>query len=437
MKSMNRKEGKKIATIAAIIVGLMMFAFMPLASAEVTSFSVTPSTGLVGAVDSYNVLVTTTGVTSINITIPAGFIAVPPTTGGVEIARVEFWNTSRGDYYGYLTVTADIDHPADTVVISGTFRVGGDEFEYGPTPQNVNYTAGESASLKVKVNDGTAWANITLPTETEDGCINVNIDCLSLDLLQDVHIAIKQFVRNPLTASGYEFSADEKSACVAITGPSGRAIVFRDGVWFVDTNGNHIANQVFGYGLPKDIPLVWDIEGPNGIAIFRDGLWFVDTTGNHVADQVFGYGVAGDVPLVGDMNRDGTGDIAVFKDGLWSVNTTGNHVNPAADLVFGYGIPKDVPLVGDFNNDGLDDIAVFRDGVWYVDTTGDHLADRVFGYGLPVDDVPLVGDFMREGRDRIAVVRDGGWYVDTTGTYVASITFGYGIAGDVPLVGIN
>jgi hypothetical protein len=63
MKSMNRKEGKKIAVMAAVIVGLMMFAFMPLASATVTSFTVTPSTGIAGAVDSYNALVTTDGVT--------------------------------------------------------------------------------------------------------------------------------------------------------------------------------------------------------------------------------------------------------------------------------------------------------------------------------------------------------------------------------------
>ncbi|MEA1998357.1 MAG: hypothetical protein U9N61_03395, partial [Euryarchaeota archaeon] len=85
---MNRKENKKIAVMATIIVGLMMFAFMPAASATVTSFAVTPSTGIAGAVDSYNALVTTDGVTSINITIPAGFIGVVPMSGGVELVRI-------------------------------------------------------------------------------------------------------------------------------------------------------------------------------------------------------------------------------------------------------------------------------------------------------------------------------------------------------------
>jgi hypothetical protein len=73
MKSMNRKENKKIAVMAAVIMGFMVIAFMPLASAGVTSFTVSPATGTAGAVASYDVFVITDGVTSINITMPAGF----------------------------------------------------------------------------------------------------------------------------------------------------------------------------------------------------------------------------------------------------------------------------------------------------------------------------------------------------------------------------
>jgi hypothetical protein len=166
--------------------------------------------------------------------------------------------------------------------------------------------------------------------------------------------------------------------------------VFRNGIWCVDTTGNHIADLVFGYGIPGDIPLVGDIDqdGTDDIAIFRNGIWCVDTTGNHVADLVFGYGIAGDVPIVGDINKDGSDDIGIFRNGMWCVDTTGNHV---ADLVFGYGIAGDVPLVGDINRDGSDDIGIFRNGMWCVDTTGNHVADLVFGYGI-AGDVPLVGD---------------------------------------------
>jgi hypothetical protein len=209
--------------------------------------------------------------------------------------------------------------------------------------------------------------------------------------------------------------------------------IFRNGIWCVDTTGDHIADLVFGYGIPGDVPLVGDFnkDGSDDIAIFRNGIWCVDTTGNHVADLIFGYGIPGDVPLVGDINKDGTDDIAIFRNGMWCVDTTGNHV---ADLVFGYGIAGDVPLVGDINQDGTDDIAIFRNGMWCVDTTGNRIADLVFGYGI-AGDKPLVGDIDRDGTDDTAIFRNGMWCVDTTGNHIADLVFGYGIAGDVPLVG--
>ena len=46
MKIMNRKENEKIAVMAAVIMGFTMFAFMPLASATVTDFTVMPGTGI-------------------------------------------------------------------------------------------------------------------------------------------------------------------------------------------------------------------------------------------------------------------------------------------------------------------------------------------------------------------------------------------------------
>ena len=393
MKSMNRKESKKIAVMAAVITGFMMFAFMPAASATVTSFTVEPGTGIAAAVDSYNVLVTTDGVTTTNITIPAGFIAVKPMTGGVQIARVEFWNTSKGDYYGYATITSNSDY-LDKVDVYSEMQVGGDEFEYGPTSQNVNYNPGGFTSFEVKVNDGSAWANITLPTETEDGCINITTDCESLDLLQDVHIAIKQFVRNPLAAGDYTFNADGVDATVSITAAGGHGIVFNLGTWFVDNNGDHIADDVFGYGFAGATPLIGDFNqnGYNGIAVFNLGTWFVDNNCDHVADYFFGYGFPGATPLVGDINQDGKDDIAVFNLGTWFVDTNMDHV---ADDTFGYGFPGATPLVGDFNQDGKDDIAVFNLGVWFVDTNMDHVADNTFGYGF-AGATPLVGDLISD-----------------------------------------
>ena len=205
---MTRKESKKIATIAAIIMGLMMFAFMPAASATVTSFSVTPSTGLAGAVDSYNALVTTDGVTSINITIPAGFIGVVPMSGGVELARIDFWNSSTKAYYGYATFTANDTNP--TTKIDAYCDLGG--VLTARTTKTVNYTPGAINTFESNVGGS---ARTKLPTEEDKGSINITINCTAF-YLDDVMLAIKQFVRNPSVAKVYDFYADGEVAHVNI-----------------------------------------------------------------------------------------------------------------------------------------------------------------------------------------------------------------------------
>jgi hypothetical protein len=167
------------------------------------------------------------------------------------------------------------------------------------------------------------------------------------------------------------------------------------------------------------------------IAVFRAGRWFVDTDGDHVADESFWYGIAGDIPLVGDINQDGTDDTIIFRNGKWFVDMTGDHV---ADESFWYGIGGDVPLVGDINQDGKDDTIIFRNGKWYVDTDYNHVADERFWYGT-ADDVPLVGDMNQDERDDTIIFRNGKWYVDTDYNHVADESFWYGTAGDKPVVG--
>jgi hypothetical protein len=255
MKSMNKKEGKKIAVMAAVIMGFMMFAFMPMASAGVTGFTVTPSTGLAGSVDSYNALVTTDGVTSINITIPKGFLAVTPMSGGKEIARVDFWNESTKTYYGYATMTSN--DPDWTTHVDVYCELGG---ATATKKQKVKYAPGATNTFVSHVGGDTSSVIITIPTETDPGSINLTITCAAFQL-EDVHIAIKKFVRNPLTAKDYVFSTDDgKTATVTITKPSGRGTVFRNGRWFIDTDGDHVADRSFWYGLAGDIPLVGNIN---------------------------------------------------------------------------------------------------------------------------------------------------------------------------------
>ena len=443
MKSMNRRESKKIAVMAAIIMGLMMFAFMPFASATVTSFTVTPSTGIAGAVDSYNALVTTDGVTTINITIPAGFIGVVPMSGGVELVRIDFWNSSTKAYYGYATFTANDTNP--TTKIDAYCDFGG---ATASTTQDVDYTAGAINTFESNVGGDTSSAITKLPTEDDDGSIEITINCTAF-YLDDVMFAIKQFVRNP-GAGDYVFTTDDgKTALVHITAPSGRGIIFRDGIWHADTNGDHITDLIFAFGQKDDLPVVGDInqDGREDTAIFRPGTgaWHVDTTGNHIADLIFAYGQAGDLPVVGDITQDGKDDIAVLRAGVWHVASNGGPPF-IPDLIFAYGQAKDIPLVGDITQDGKDDIAIFRifgsAGAWHIDTNGGppFMPDLIAQYGQ-IGDKPVVGDIDRDSLDDIAITRDYGgmllWHVDTTAgpPFIANQIYRYGEAGDQPLAG--
>ena len=429
MKSMNKKEGKKIATIAAVIMGLMMFAFMPLASAGVTSFTVTPSTGLAGAVDSYNALVTTDGVTAINIIIPAGFLAVTPTTGGVEIARVDFWNSSTKAYYGHATITSNAANPTTQVDIYCKF--GGDAIT---TTQNVNYAAGETTTFESGFPNDTSSAIIKLPKETLAGSIKIAINCTQFHL-DDVMVAIKQFVRNPATADDYVFSSDGVDATVTITAPSGRGIVVRDGWWYADTNGDHICDEHFAYGIATDAPLVGDInqDGEEDVIIVRGGWWYVDTDHDHICDDLFQYGIATDTPLVGDINQDGATDTIIVSDGWWYVDTDYDHI---ADIIFPYGDPTDTPLVGAVNQDGKTDTILVRNGVWIIDTDFDQVPNVVVPYGDPTD-IQLAGDVDWNGKGDMIVVRNGWWIVDTDFDQIPNYVFPYGLGTDKPLVGVG
>ena len=443
MKRMNRKENEKIAVMAAIMVGLMMIAFMPAASAGVTSFTVTPGTGIAGAVDSYNALVTTTGVTTINITIPKGFIAVTPTTGGVLIAEVTLWNSSTKDYYGYATITSNIADPTRKVDVYCEF--GGDAVT---TLVNVNYTAGGLTTFVSGFSTEIASAIIKLPTETAEGSIKLVIDSTAFQL-EDVHVAIKQFVRNPLTADDYTFTTDDgKTATVSITAAGGRGIVFRNGQWYIDSDGDHIADKFFMYGQAGDIPLIGDINCDCDddtiyvkVETNKSLGWYCDTNYDHIADEIFWYGKEGDIPLVGDVNQDGTDDIIYVKTNLtyqtyiWYVDTNCDHV---ADEDFWYGAAGMTPLVGDVDQDGLEDTVVVRDiggsGYWIVDSNYSHNYNFILWYGL-FTDIPLIGDVYRVGRSDMVAFRDGAWYVDKNHDESADDLFWYGKAGDIPLIG--
>jgi hypothetical protein len=349
MEIMNRRESKKIAVMAAVIVGFMMFAFMPMASAGVTSFTVTPSSGVVGVVDSYNALVTTDGVTRINITIPAGFIAVVPATGGVEIARVDFWNSSTKAYYGYATITSSSGHPTTEV---GVYCKFGDDAI--TTTHPISYAAGATNTFKSGFAGDTSSAIIKLPTEGTEGSIKIAINCTAFHL-DDVMIAIKQHVRNPTTAGDYDFIADGVTETVSITAQKGRAAVFRHGWWLADRNGDHKTDVYVLYGNPGDKPVVGDIDnnGINDIVAFRNGWWLVSKEDHTGTDwtKSFVWGQTGDLPVIGDIDNNGISDIVAFRNGWWLVLKE-DHTGTDWAKSFVWGQAGDKPVIADIDNNG-------------------------------------------------------------------------------------
>ena len=92
--------------------------------------------------------------------------------------------------------------------------------------------------------------------------------------------------------------------------------VYRDGVWFLDYNGNQQfddceMDRCIGFGLPGDDPITgdWDGSGTTKIGVYRDGGWFLDYNGNKQfddceTDRCIGFGRAGDVPVTGVWVRD-------------------------------------------------------------------------------------------------------------------------------------
>jgi hypothetical protein len=95
--------------------------------------------------------------------------------------------------------------------------------------------------------------------------------------------------------------------------------VFGYGMWFLDYPGTYpTTGQWVGCGAPADptkdaciafgaagdIPVVgdWSGDGKTKIGIFRNGTWYVDTNGNGIwdpgIDNVMTFGMAGDTPII-------------------------------------------------------------------------------------------------------------------------------------------
>ncbi len=127
-----------------------------------------------------------------------------------------------------------------------------------------------------------------------------------------------------------------------------------------------LIDHVFFYGTPGDRPVAgdWNGDGTHTVAVFRNGVWWRDTNGdgkrNH-SDKPTYFGQPGDLPVVGDFNGDGIDELGVYRDGTWYIDTNANGVIDAEDTVFQLGGPGDRPVVGDWNGDGKAEPGVYHD----------------------------------------------------------------------------
>jgi hypothetical protein len=181
-------------------------------------------------------------------------------------------------------------------------------------------------------------------------------------------------------------------------------------------------------GAPEGQVLMadWTGNGTVRLGVFRDGVWYLDLNGNRRwdgasgGDGVYRFGLPGDIAVTGDWNGDGSSKFGVYRcpaQGIceWLLDRNGNKAWDPGDPVYSYGLPGDIPVVSKWNpRDTSDHIGVYRNGTWIVDSNGDGMyqpTDATYRFGLP-GDIPVVS----HSRGRIGVFRRGTWILDTNGS---------------------
>jgi hypothetical protein len=241
-----------------------------------------------------------------------------------------------------------------------------------------------------------------------------------------------------------------------VIGTSHRIGVYRDGTWYLDTDGSGTWNTgdtcaSFGPAGWTAVPGDWNGDNKTEPGAYNNGTWYLDYNGNgaydgSVVDRTASFGSAGYKPVVGDWDGTGNDKIGVEKDGVWAIDYNGNYVwdGHGPDRFAAFGQPGDIPVIGDWDGNGKDKIGSHKDGFWAVDYNGNYLwdgavTDRFAGFGLTAD-IPVIGDWNGDGKDKIGMEINGFWAVDYNGNYVwdGAVTdrfAAFGQSGDTPVVG--
>ena len=213
-----KKSSKKLVTVvtAAMIVmaAVITALFVASAAPDVDKFTIEPDKGITRAISHYNATVNSTEtISSLNITIPAGFGAANDTMqAGDIIAKVELYNSTG--WYGNVTIAANTTEPTTKV----------DVFAWVGTQPGaakgivMNYNAGGTTTIQSPFVGGASKAELKMPTPAANGSLNISLPA-SADI-RNATISIGQFVRNPATAGNYDFVADGVKEKVQIIAPT-------------------------------------------------------------------------------------------------------------------------------------------------------------------------------------------------------------------------
>jgi len=236
----------------------------------------------------------------------------------------------------------------------------------------------------------------------------------------------------PVKGSVGAWPGTQLSSFVAKIAPPFTAAVASPPVYIEDIwhntgyNGSNITLSVSSFGLAGDIPIAgdWNASGTKHIGSFRNGVWYLDINGNGVfdsGDKTIAFGQAGDVPIVGDWNGTGKIKLGLFRQGTFILDLSG-HLSGVAtglsDAVFPFGQNGDVPVAADWNQSGTTKVGVFRNGLWFVDSAGSHVFAnaQTYSYGQ-AGDIPVVGDWDGSGVSHLGVYRQGLWILDYAAYY--------------------
>ncbi len=244
--------------------------------------------------------------------------------------------------------------------------------------------------------------------------------------------------QSPIVVNGKVFVTDESSRLWAFGVPKDIGLYRPSNSRFlVDFNFDHKPELKMPFGDLGDIGLAGDINGDGkaDLVLYRNGIWFIDTNRNGSVSAIAGLGgLPGDIPLIGDMDGDGKDDLIIYRAGFWYVDTK---LDNTVDLTYALGgLPGDIPLVGNMNGSGKLGLIIYRNGRWYVSSNRDGVVDIVVAFGGMPGDIPMVVDYDGDGRDDLVIYRNGIWYVCTQLNGVVSATFAYGTNGDLPLAGV-